>query len=147
MIQLKNWRLPLNKTAVISEPVASEIVFGDDDYQLKLLQAFNWFNQEKDRKDARKYIDDYCKKHNIAIRSLTDSEVNLTMGWVSRLMVKGAKLSIEHQQTLNRYLNTLSPVPQVQKTTTVTRVNIQKATPGKLAAISVFLLSGRSAVG
>ena len=123
----------MNKTVVSTEPVASEIVFGDDDYQLKLLQAFNWFNQEKDRKDARKYIEDYCKKHNIPIRSLNDSEVNLTMGWVCRVMLKGAKLSVEHQRTLNRYINTLAPAPQVQKVV-APRVNIQEATQNRIAS-------------
>lgn len=124
----------MNKTVVSSEPVAAEIIFGDDEYQLKLLQAFNWFNLEKDRKDARKYIEDYCKKHNIPIRSLTDSEVNLTMGWVCRVMLKGAQLSTDHQRALNRYLNTLTPLPQVQKIVTAPKVNIQEATQNRIAA-------------
>lgn len=124
----------MNKTVVSSEPVAAEIIFGDDEYQLKLLQAFNWFNLEKDRKDARKYIEDYCKKHSIPIRSLTDSEVNLTMGWVCRVMLKGAQLSTDHQRALNRYLNTLTPLPQVQKIVTAPKVNIQEATQNRIAA-------------
>ncbi len=124
----------MNKAVVSSEPVAAEIIFGDDEYQLKLLLAFNWFNLEKDRKDARKYIEDYCKKHNIPIRSLTDSEVNLTMGWVCRVMLKGAQLSTDHQRALNRYLNKLTPLPQVQKIVTAPKVNIQEATQNRIAA-------------
>lgn len=124
----------MNKLVVSSEPVAAEIVFGDDDYQLKLLQAFNWFNLEKDRKDARKYIEDYCKKNNLSVRALVDSEVNLTIAWVCRLMVKGASLSSDHQRALNRYLNTLAPLPQVQKVVTAPKVNIQEATQNRIAS-------------
>jgi hypothetical protein len=124
----------LSKIIASSEPLATAIVAGQDDYVGKMVVAFNWYNTEKDRKDARKYLEDYCKKFasGKSLSGVPEGEIVLTMGWVARLAVKGASLSDDHLDKLNKYLTRLQPVQKVVVPSAAPKVSIQEATQNRI---------------
>ena len=123
----------MSKVIANPEPIAADIIADNDTYNINLITAFNWYNAEKDKKDARKYLEDYCKRVGISLSGVTDSDIRLTMGWVARLAVKGAKLSDQHIQELNGYLSALKPVQRVQ-VVAAPRVSIQEATQNRISS-------------
>ena len=123
----------MSKVIVSSEPLAAKISSVEDDYQLKLIAAFNWYTTEKDKKDARKYLEDYCKKFlpSLSLVGVVDADIVLTMGWVARLKIKGANLSQTHLSRLDEYLSTLKPVKK-QPTPTAPKISIQEAMQNRI---------------
>jgi len=115
------------------EPIAPDIVSGSDNYVSRLVYAFNWYNAEKDKKDARKYLEDYCRKsfQNKNLQGVVDADIVLTMGWVARLHNKGAQLSAEHIDRLNVYISSLQPVQRLQ-VASAPKVSVQEATQNRI---------------
>lgn len=120
------------KATTNPEPAASLINSDGEDYNINLVTAFNWYNAEKDKKDAKKYLEDYALNNNISLGGVSESEVKLTMGWLARLAVKGAKLTLQHEQELLGYLLSLKPVQRVQAPTTP-KISIQEATQNRIS--------------
>lgn len=114
------------------EPQASDIVAGNENYVAKLVYAFNWYNAEKDKKDARKYLEDFSKKFNVgkSLVGVVDADIIMTMGWTARLACKGAQLSDDHLSKLHHYLNNLRSVQKVAPP--APKVNIQEATQNRI---------------
>lgn len=125
----------MSKVIVSSEPNASKISSIQEDYQLKLIAALNWYTTEKDKKDARKYLEDYCKKFlsNICLSGVPDGEIILTMGWVARLQLRGAILPEVHTSRLNDYLFSLKPVKK-QHTPSAPKISIQEAMQNRITS-------------
>jgi hypothetical protein len=124
----------MSKVVAHPEPVATEIDFANKSYTIKLVSALNWYNTEKDKKDARKYIEDYAKRTGVRLGDYTDSDIVLTMGWLARLANKGAILSADHVHHLNRYMARLSALKKVQVQASVQRVSIQEATQNRISS-------------
>lgn len=66
-----------------------------NNYLSDLSRAFNWYNQEKDKKDARAYLKDYVTKHFSKneikiIETVSDDHIVLTYGWISRMVMNGS---------------------------------------------------------
>jgi hypothetical protein len=66
--------------------------------QFDLVRAFQWYNDNKTEKDARKYLLEYLSKNNKisavqkqAAQYLNDSW-NIVDGWFARLLMRGAKV-------------------------------------------------------
>jgi hypothetical protein len=87
-----------------SEPDATLINASNDDYKIVLASTFNWYNLEKERKDARKYLVDFAKKQGVDITSASDSDITLTYGWVARIVSRGAVLSDDHMEKLSKHV-------------------------------------------
>lgn len=87
----------MQKASVGTEPVATLINPDDDRYRVNLMQAFNWYNYEKDIKVARQYLKAWVKAQKTYDVKKFDAVVdNLTApvyGWMARLLTHGAKLS------------------------------------------------------
>ena len=125
----------MSKAVASSEPNFVSIDVSKDDYTAKLVSALNWFNFERDKKDARNYIEQYAKKQGITISGVTDSDIVPTMGWIAHLCNKGANLSEEHVDKLNVYLAQLNRAKKsVPVATSAPRVSIQEATQNKINA-------------
>ena len=60
-------------------------------YKSALSRAFNFYNQDRDKKDARLYLKTYIKHKGMAvdIDQVPDNEINLTYGWLSRILLNG----------------------------------------------------------
>jgi len=65
--------------------------------QIQLMQALNWYSQNKDTKDAYKYASDYFKKNFKMDIGETIKEYPSTFGWLCRILSNGGSLSIKNQ--------------------------------------------------
>lgn len=84
-----------------------------DNYVSGMATAFNWYNQEKDKKDARQYLRDYIS-HNLTKQDVKlfdkvpDSKIIQTYGWVSRMLMNGSlTLSNTHHIKFTEYIQNL----------------------------------------
>jgi len=89
------------------EPSGATINQKHPGYQSELTAAFQWYNMNRDVKDARKYLVELAKKLNwekkyiAGIQDLDNDEVSKTIGWCARLLMSGAVLSPKHESVLN----------------------------------------------
>jgi hypothetical protein len=86
-------------------------------YKSALSRAFNFYNQDKDKKDARLYLKTYIKHKGMTvdIDSVSDSNIILTYGWLSRMVLNGNTLIDRHNEDLDSYITNLSTTKQVIK--------------------------------
>ena len=86
-------------------------------YKSALSRAFNFYNQDRDKKDARLYLKTYIKHKSMAvdIDQVPDNEINLTYGWLSRILLNGNTLLSRHVEDLDSYIINLSTTKQVIK--------------------------------
>ena len=86
-------------------------------YKSALSRAFNFYNQDKDKKDARLYLKTYIKHKGMAvdIDGVSDSNIILTYGWLSRMVLNGNTLLERHNEELDSYITNLSTTKQVIK--------------------------------
>ena len=59
-----------------------------DGSNMALISALNWYQANKESKDAVKYIHEYLKKKNIEGKIDTTKTI-ATLGWVCRLSMNG----------------------------------------------------------
>ena len=86
-------------------------------YKSALSRAFNFYNQDKDKKDARLYLKTYIKHKGMTvdIDGVPDSNIILTYGWLSRMVLNGNTLIDRHNEDLDSYITNLSTTKQVVK--------------------------------
>lgn len=86
-------------------------------YKSALSRAFNFYNQDKDKKDARVYLKTYIKHKGMAvdIDGVSDSNIILTYGWLSRMVLNGNTLLDRHNEDLDSYINNLITTKEVIK--------------------------------
>ena len=76
-----------------AEPIYTNVA--DKSEQSVLIGAFNWYNYNCSKKDAKEFILGYIKfvgrsKNEIlAIRSVSESKINLQFGWLARMLCLG----------------------------------------------------------
>jgi len=90
-----------------AEPKPREYV-GDAERGL-LMQTFNWYSYEKDRKDALAYVRAWLKKHD-ARRvkdwdNINSNEFVPTYGWMARMIMQGSTFSPEFMQRFRGHLD------------------------------------------
>lgn len=93
-----------------------------DNYMPDLTLALNWYSQEKDKKDAKSYLKDYVAKNYTKadakiFEKIPDSKINVTFGWISRLINNQAVKLNDQDYTkfvsyVNNLLNALKEVPE-----------------------------------
>lgn len=102
-------------------PEPSAFTSSFEDYNARLAIAFNWYNQEKEKKDARSYLRHYIT-HSVSkdagkiLDRASDSEIINTWGWVARMVDNGTILTSKHQEDFKKYLTKLlAREPEVPK--------------------------------
>jgi len=96
---------PLNPRSPDTKYVGDEPLWRKqptEDRFTALSRAFNWYNYFYGKKEAKDFVAAYLETHDRArdakkIRSLSDSQVRLTTGWLCRMSMMGLDLS-EHEQ-------------------------------------------------
>lgn len=79
-----------------------------DTYSSDISRAFNWYNQEKDKKDARSYLRSFVGKEKAKIvDSVPDNQISTTYGWMARMIANGCKFRQDDVNKLNSYVNEL----------------------------------------
>jgi hypothetical protein len=93
------------------EPDGHSIDYTSDDYNINLIRALNWYSNDKDKKDATKYIRDYVKLNMPSQLKVYDKvdekDIICTQGWVARIINTGANLSPEHKFNFNMFVEKL----------------------------------------
>lgn len=84
-------------------------------YSSDLSRAFNWYNQEKDKKDARHYLKYYLgKDKGKVLDQVPDSAIVLTFGWMARMKLNGCEFKPEDVKKFDNYITSL-PSFKVEK--------------------------------
>jgi hypothetical protein len=84
-----------------------------NNYNVTLSNAFTWYNYEKDKKDAKAYLKEYIGLHFTkqdvkTFERVDDSQIILTYGWISRLLLNGAvELKENEHIKFTNYLQSL----------------------------------------
>ena len=99
---------------IVNEPLG--ITPDLTNYKSALSRAFNFYNQDRDKKDARVYLKTYIKHKGMTvdIDRVPDNEINLTYGWLSRILLNGNTLLDRHNKDLDSYINNLSTTKEVK---------------------------------
>jgi len=86
-------------------------------YKSALSRAFNFYNQDSDKKAARTYLKSYIKHKNLAVNldSASDVDIILTYGWLARMVMNGNVLTTQHTEKLDKYIMTLPTTKVVVK--------------------------------
>jgi len=61
--------------------------------EMELCRHLNWYNQHRDTSHAHKYLQTFCTKHNIAYTETKIKSRPNTLGYVCRMLMRGAVLS------------------------------------------------------
>ena len=118
-----------------SDPTGSRLDPDSTSYKEQIQVLFNWYSAEKKRSDAYKYYSDYVKKFRNkeykSFQKVDEGSIVTTLGWLARLILRGAKISEEHQKRLNDnitiLINNVVLEETVEKETKRVVVNIQDA--------------------
>lgn len=119
------------------EPDIDGIQAGETGYKPALMRALNWYHAEQDRKDATKHARSYVKAHlskSLVGFDKAKGDVVPTFGYLSRLVMRGAKLSDYHMQELHNYLTVYSKFsePVKAETNAAPRPSIQENMDAKV---------------
>ena len=90
----------------------------------KFSNAFGWYNYFYGKKDAKDFIGAYLDAHNRTrdarrIRTLPDSQVRLTTGWLCRMVTVGLELTDTEQIKLDNLIQELLEEKQAEPTEAV----------------------------
>ena len=125
-----------------SEPSYENLNPNSDNYTAELLRIFNWYSADKNRGDSYKYHIDYIKKNRSKddlklFSSVTEKDIHITYGWVARMLMRGASISLSQREQFESYLdglfrlakgrNTGDEEPVVVEPTKKNVINIQDA--------------------
>lgn len=105
--------------------------------QSEIAAALNWYQSNKDTKDAVKYISEYAKKNKIKGR-LDTSKVFTTTGFLCRIVTNGTIVTDEFKATLETNLKsvfTMEPTKEVVVEKTTPTVTIQDRMNEKVSEI------------
>jgi len=101
-------------------------------YDSILGSALNWYNIERDKRDARGYVRNYViasqgREPLKVFDRIPDKHIKTTFGWLSRLWVNGARFTPSHQQQLDDYVTNLLQVelPVEKPKTEVTKPSVR----------------------
>jgi hypothetical protein len=97
-----------------------------------IISAFTWYNYHYSNKEAKEFVISYLDRHDRKeesrkIKTLSDSQINLQMGWLARMSLVGLELDANEQHHINKCVNELMATVQVkqEEKPDVPRVNIQ----------------------
>ena len=96
---------PLNPRSPDTKYVGNEPTWREQPTEERftaLTRAFNWYNYFYGKKEAKEFACNYLDVHDRAkdakkLRSLPDSQMRLTTGWLARMSLMGLQLD-EHEQ-------------------------------------------------
>lgn len=94
----------VNQILSKDEPIFTSVVALEP---TEVLGALNWYSQYKDRKAANKYLTEFCKKANIKVTEAQVMGQVTTLGFVCRMVERGAKLDAKSASWLKIKLDDL----------------------------------------
>ena len=119
-------------------PTVNEPVWEPDssDELSEMTRLLNWYSYNKSNKDAKKYLQQYCKQNGGGqefISALKDSQITPTYGWVARIIINSEvelpeKYLEKFYTQLTEYKNKGKEVLTVKKRKEVKNKNVVKLT-------------------
>lgn len=107
--------------------------FAGEMSSIDMIRALNWYHENKESKDAEKYIQEYAKKNKIS--GQTNS--TLTLGWLCRIAMNGNDIGIK---ATNYIKSKIKKSTQEKVTVDVSEkqptINIQERMREKVAEIA-----------
>lgn len=76
--------------------------------KMELVLALNWYSQNKDKEVSHKYLTEYCKVYHIKVAALQIQAQVPTLGFVCRMVMRGALLDVTSKIWLTNHLTSLS---------------------------------------
>lgn len=73
-----------------------------------IIKALNWYSANRDFKDSRKYIVEYFRKNKLKLDEPNLNSVVNTVGWLCRMVTRGAKLDQREKEYLDRNIRFLT---------------------------------------
>jgi len=108
-------------------------------YKSALSRAFNFYNQDNGKKEARLYLKTYIKHSGLGVNidNISDSDIILTYGWLARMVLNGNMLLPRHLEDLDSYIKTLSTTKEVIKVLIekTPRLSVQDYMQDKIAEV------------
>jgi len=108
-------------------------------YKSALSRAFNFYNQDNGKKEARLYLKTYIKHSGLGVNidNVSDSDIILTYGWLARMVLNGNMLLPRHLEDLDSYIKTLSTTKEVIKVLIekTPRLSVQDYMQDKIAEV------------
>lgn len=86
-----------------SEPVASSDVCS----KLNMITSLNWYSNNRDTKNAQKYISDYFKKNKLKLDEDKVIQTSNTFGWLCRMISRGFILSSDDKNNFEKTVQNL----------------------------------------
>lgn len=92
------------------EPASLGAAFVCD--RINMINAFNWYNENKEVKNLRKFVEQYAakkfsKKNAEILKRSTDKEITITMCAIAKLILGGCKIDKEYVDHLNGKIDIL----------------------------------------
>jgi len=114
---------PLNPRSADTNAMGMEPIWAHQpsDYRISALsKAFGWYNYFYGKKDAKDMIASYLDRHERTrdakqIRSLSDSQIRLTTGWLCRMSDMGLELNEHEQIKLDNLIKELLEIKEEMK--------------------------------
>lgn len=104
---------------------------------IQMVNTLNWYHQNKENKDAQKYIQEYAKKNKIA-GSVNTSKSYLTLGWLCRLSMNGNDIGADGEKYIKVQMTKVmeKEKPAVEKVVDTPTISIQDRMREKVAEIA-----------
>lgn len=102
---------------------------------IQMISSLNWYHQNKESKDAQKYIQDYAKRNKITGK-LNTSQSYLTLGWLCRMSCNGNDIGQKGIDYINKNILGDSVDVEVKEKDTTNPINIQTRMREKVAEIA-----------
>lgn len=75
--------------------------------EIGMMRALNWYSNNKDLKDAIRYINEYLKKNKIKVPAEIVNKQFSTYGYLCRMKTNGAVFSENYQIKFDNFINTM----------------------------------------
>lgn len=98
------------------EPTSSSINPESVTYVSDISRVLYWYNQEKEKKDARAYLKSWItskfgKDKSKLIDHVQDNKIVLTYGWMARMLVNGCQFKSQEIEKFHLYVERLLDTP------------------------------------
>lgn len=110
----------LERVATGGEPVAP----AGPCSQLKMIEALNWYSNNRDTKNAQKYIAEFFKKNKLKLDTDKVSQMPNTLGWLCRMVQRGYVLSNTDKNAFDERLKNLVQTNKREPVIEVTNTNV-----------------------
>lgn len=99
----------IEKQMTGGEPKFSEVIS-----EGQLMQALNWYGQNRDSKASTKYIADYVKKNKLKVTADVINRQIATFGYLCRIKNNGGIFSEKHEAKFKEYVDSMLAAKEVK---------------------------------